>query len=415
MTVPPDENDQEQLQNDSVESGAKESLEQEQNAERKADQASGFNPIFDTPVQDAVEASIGSRAPSGTSLIPCSACTTMLEPWQLSCHFCGKVMAEVDLPDFTLVLQEPDVLESAYQDWLRKGTESLGKEMYGDAQACFVEALSRSKALPDATKREIILRKELAKALEKQEKRREASEQYALLSQLNATTSERDSQDFGQRAKQLSKSTMDAIATAGKPAFKTPTAKEARVVPLYCANCKRLLLEAEVYGFRNGKLLKVRCFCGYSGVPLARTDERYIRALTQVPVVRKRKVELIRAASRLFPEGKRKETAIWLAALLGTFGAHKFYLGERFQGYVYLALCVTGLPTLLGWYDAIHYSQMSRVTFNMQFNIEAVLKCLPDESEEPAVQNHSDLFSMQITDDDPEDLVDEFSTSDDRA
>ncbi|WP_041839527.1 MULTISPECIES: TM2 domain-containing protein [Acidobacterium] len=37
-----------------------------------------------------------------------------------------------------------------------------------------------------------------------------------------------------------------------------------------------------------------------------------------------------------------------LALFLGTFGAHRFYLGETTAGILYILFCWTGIPTLLG-------------------------------------------------------------------
>lgn len=50
---------------------------------------------------------------------------------------------------------------------------------------------------------------------------------------------------------------------------------------------------------------------------------------------------------------KNKVTAGILALLLGSFGIHKFYLGQIALGVVYLVLCATGIPALLGIVDGI--------------------------------------------------------------
>jgi TM2 domain-containing membrane protein YozV len=40
-----------------------------------------------------------------------------------------------------------------------------------------------------------------------------------------------------------------------------------------------------------------------------------------------------------------------LALLLGTFGLHRFYLGETGWGIAYVVFCWTGIPTLLGFIE----------------------------------------------------------------
>lgn len=46
-------------------------------------------------------------------------------------------------------------------------------------------------------------------------------------------------------------------------------------------------------------------------------------------------------------------SAFLLAFFLGSFGVHKFYLGNNGVGLVYLLLCWTGIPTILGLIDSI--------------------------------------------------------------
>lgn len=232
-----------------------------------------------------------------------------------------------------------------------------------------------------------------------------------ILSQLNRNLQSDQAEEFTKRARQLSLSTMDILSAVDKNAtFRPPVGSEFKLVPLYCAQCKRLLLEAEIYSVRKGKASRVRCFCGYEGVPLVRSDAKHVRALRTATSVRQRKSKLIQAASDQLPEARQKQTAIILAATLGIIGAHKFYLGEKVPGAIYLCCCWTLVPALVGWFEAINYSQMSRVTFNLMYNIEAVLKRLPEEEQEPEQVDHSDVFSMEVADADPEELVDQFTT-----
>jgi TM2 domain-containing membrane protein YozV len=125
--------------------------------------------------------------------------------------------------------------------------------------------------------------------------------------------------------------------------------------------------------------------------------------------VRKRKSLLIQAASDHLPEGRQKQIAVILAVVLGGFGAHKFYLGEKVPGLIYLATCWTLVPIVIGWFEALNYSQMSRVTFNLMYNIELVLRRLPAEEVDELSPDHAEVFSMEIAEVEPEDFVDQFS------
>ncbi len=65
---------------------------------------------------------------------------------------------------------------------------------------------------------------------------------------------------------------------------------------------------------------------------------------------------------------KKKFIAAILAFLLGGFGVHKFYLGEKKAGKNYLLFCWTGIPFILGWIDAIIYLTMSDKAFASKYH-----------------------------------------------
>lgn len=52
---------------------------------------------------------------------------------------------------------------------------------------------------------------------------------------------------------------------------------------------------------------------------------------------------------------KSKTVAGILGILLGSFGVHKFYMGNEGKGLVYLFFCWTGIPTLIGLVEGITY------------------------------------------------------------
>lgn len=57
---------------------------------------------------------------------------------------------------------------------------------------------------------------------------------------------------------------------------------------------------------------------------------------------------------------KNKTVAIALALFVGSFGAHKFYLGDLKKGIIYLGFFWTGIPFFLALYDAYQYYSKSQ-------------------------------------------------------
>ena len=50
---------------------------------------------------------------------------------------------------------------------------------------------------------------------------------------------------------------------------------------------------------------------------------------------------------------KDEVVGVLLALFLGTFGAHHFYLRNYGLGILYVLLCWTGIPTVLGWIECL--------------------------------------------------------------
>lgn len=65
---------------------------------------------------------------------------------------------------------------------------------------------------------------------------------------------------------------------------------------------------------------------------------------------------------------KSKATAGILGILLGGLGAHKFYLGKTGKGILYLLLCWTFIPGIIGFIEGIQYLIMSDEDFDRKFN-----------------------------------------------
>lgn len=60
---------------------------------------------------------------------------------------------------------------------------------------------------------------------------------------------------------------------------------------------------------------------------------------------------------------KNRITAALLATFLGTFGAHKFYIGEFGKGIVYILFSWTFIPTIIGFGAGVKYLFQSDKSF----------------------------------------------------
>lgn len=65
---------------------------------------------------------------------------------------------------------------------------------------------------------------------------------------------------------------------------------------------------------------------------------------------------------------KDKTTAILLAFFLGGFGVHKFYLGKKSAGIMYLLFFWTFVPAILAFIDFIVLLMMKDQDFNKRYN-----------------------------------------------
>lgn len=70
---------------------------------------------------------------------------------------------------------------------------------------------------------------------------------------------------------------------------------------------------------------------------------------------------------------KSKTTAAILALFLGGLGIHKFYLNRGGQGVVYLLLCWTMIPAVIGFFEAIVYLAMDDRAFQQKYGEQQYL------------------------------------------
>lgn len=343
---------------------------------------------------------------SDTGMIGCPMCSTELEPWQIYCHSCGQSVSSFEIPVLNGELTFETDHMKAFRKWMQRGKNAFKDGSFDEAHACFAEALKRVHGLDGKHEYEIKARQRLADSFLKLNKSKEAIEQLVRAEQLSNNESQKH--QFQKRIDYLNHKT--SKASSGDPAlcFRAPRERELLSVALYCASCRRLLSESEVYRVRSGKHTDAHCICGYNGLPV--TTELLIAPGEPVPLgppLGLKKAQLIEAAHKPVEGGRNKRTAIWLAVILGNFGIHKFYLGERVPGIVYGAMCWTFVPWLLSLYDALHMAQMSRVSFNLVYNIEQIVQRLPLDVE----RQPDEPMSMEVLDD-PHDLVDAWSQGD---
>ena len=64
---------------------------------------------------------------------------------------------------------------------------------------------------------------------------------------------------------------------------------------------------------------------------------------------------------------KSKGAAAGLAFFFGGVGLHKFYLEQPFQGLLYLFLCWTFIPAILGLIEGLNFIFMSQKTFTERY------------------------------------------------
>ncbi len=293
-------------------------------------------------------------------------------------------------------------LEESYKICMQRGKAALHASDLEEAVTSLREAVKRSRILDDAESREIEARKLLGQALEKQSKIPEAADQYRIISQI--TSDEILSEVWLKKSQDLvASSNLSFDRLFRREDFRPLLEEEVRYVPLYCSGCKRLLAEAEVFGFRRGFSDTVQCWCGIYDRPMAKADATHARSLEEAHILRGQRSRAIEAAGRELPEGKNRVTACILAVTLGIVGSHKFYLGDRVLGWIYLTWSWTLVPFLLSMYEAFVLWHMSQVSFNMTYNLDLVLRdILPEDTDRQA---KLDVFSLGLAESGQQEVI----------
>lgn len=73
------------------------------------------------------------------------------------------------------------------------------------------------------------------------------------------------------------------------------------------------------------------------------------------------------ALAKKTASGRNKWIAIIIALFLGFLGGHKFYLGQKGLGIVYLLFCWTGIPALVTLVDIVLLLLMNDHDFDKRF------------------------------------------------
>jgi TM2 domain-containing membrane protein YozV len=68
-----------------------------------------------------------------------------------------------------------------------------------------------------------------------------------------------------------------------------------------------------------------------------------------------------------FGARKSRTLAVGLSLVFGGLGLHKFYLDKPGMGLLYMLFCWTGIPTLVGLFEAVKYIRMDEEEFQRRF------------------------------------------------
>jgi class 3 adenylate cyclase/TM2 domain-containing membrane protein YozV len=81
---------------------------------------------------------------------------------------------------------------------------------------------------------------------------------------------------------------------------------------------------------------------------------------------------------------RKRMRAAFLAFLLGVFGVHRFYLGQRGIGLAHIITAIIGIiagvwfliaiPAIIGFVDAVTFAAMSKPDFDLKYNTEKIRK-----------------------------------------
>lgn len=368
----------------------------------------------------------------------CPECLAAVQPWETTCNSCGKTLSDTEFALVPTNFTDESELKKSIESWLEKARQLVERCDFEGAVVDFKEALKRTRGLSKSRDMQAAISFELAQALEADEKYAEAIDHYNTVANLKKSKAK----SCLNKIEKLKPLSQDALAFAPENAERrSPNDNELAWAPLYCSSCNRLLSESEVYPLRRKVSTVLRCLCGSESTPYVKVDWLHKNAEEAWHLSDRERNLLISQASGEIKDGKKRITAGILAIFLGMFAVHSFYLGERLEGvldlmrslgvflvltFAYLLLsvvlrlavndtyvvCLSLFWTYMAFvwalaiFEGIDLLGMSDTTFNLTYNIEKLCTMIKEGAAPRDL--HSDLFSMEITDD-PEDFVDELS------
>lgn len=70
---------------------------------------------------------------------------------------------------------------------------------------------------------------------------------------------------------------------------------------------------------------------------------------------------------------KSRSALLWLTFLLGAFGAHKFYLGQKRLGLLYLVFFWTFIPGIIALIEWVYMLTLNQAAFNAKYNYVEIM------------------------------------------
>ena len=139
--------------------------------------------------------------------------------------------------------------------------------------------------------------------------------------------------------------------------------QEARILSIACPFCEAEI-PASAKKCRHCSEWVARP-CEGCGTPLR--GEWAARGVCVECVNRRRELQRMEDVPLARPLGKSRGLAIVLAVMTGTFGLHRFYLGRKLSGVLYFLFFWTGIPMLLGMFEAVRMAVMSEWDFKEKY------------------------------------------------
>ena len=134
----------------------------------------------------------------------------------------------------------------------------------------------------------------------------------------------------------------------------------------FCPKCgARQIAETTKFCESCGEKISIRAeICPKCGAPQESASKRF--QTSTIPIQTSTTSTNVNPVTSV-NNGKSKTTAGLLALFLGGLGVHKFYLGQMGLGILYLVLCETFIPAIIGFIEGIILLTMSDEKFQEKY------------------------------------------------